>query len=264
MDKPFSFLIVVPTLDSFQYLYRLTSSLQSQSFEHWRLLFVDGPSNSDHRRWLNSFCSSEPRANWVKQSTSNTGIFGAMNQGFAAARGNEWVLFWGSDDWAASSDSLLYLKSSLESLQCPLPDLVVCSGRYFDQFTLSPSRRSFFRPYSYLDVSLFRRLLFLGSSPPHQATLFGPRARMYLDSYADDFRISADLDYFLKISHYPDLKILCLEEDIVFMLSGGVSGVATQLRLSEVSRAYQNSFGFFWFIPFTLRYFRRLLSLLSS
>lgn len=256
-------LIVVPTLDSFEYLPRLTSSLQSQSFVDWRLLFVDGPSNSDHRLWLDQFCSSESRASWTKQLASQTGIFGAMNQGFVAARPSDWLLFWGSDDWAPTPEVLAEVFSFLElvSSRGVVPDLLVCRGLYVDQMTGSAIRGTVFQPPGLLTASAYRRALFFGSTPPHQATFFGPGARHRLDCYADDYRLSADLDYFLNLSTHHGLFVQCLNVELVHMSPGGISGIQTKQRLIEVRRAYRRVFGLSWCFPFLMRYARRLFSL---
>ena len=88
-----SLLIVVPTFNSYHLLPSLTKSLQSQSFTDWRLLFIDGPSDQAHKRWLDDFCADESRASWINQSPSSPGIFGAMNQGFLCSRPSDWILF---------------------------------------------------------------------------------------------------------------------------------------------------------------------------
>jgi hypothetical protein len=102
-----------------------------------------------------------------------------------------------------------------------------------------------------------------GSTPPHQATLFGPGARQLLSSYAPGFRLSADLDYFLQLSSYPGLRVQCLDLELVHMADGGVSGQQTQRRLGEVRRAYRRAFGWYWWFPFLMRYLRRAASLLD-
>ena len=101
-----SLLIVVPTLDSYKLLPRLVASLKQQTFSNWKLLFVDGPSSKNHRDWIKSCCESDKRFSWIQQSSDNKGIYGAMNQGFETIGDNEWILFWGSDDWAISSTVL--------------------------------------------------------------------------------------------------------------------------------------------------------------
>ena len=255
-----SLLIVVPTLDSYELLPFLLDSLQRQTWINWRLLFVDGGSSDLHLDWLNNTCASDSRCIWIEQSPDCPGIFGAMNQGFSFASSNEWLLFWGSDDWAASPVVLELLIQSIQKAD-RLFDLVVCTGRYADSSTRAIGRISMFQPEGVLRTASFRNALLLGSTPPHQATLFGPGARSMLNQYAAGFRLSADLDYFLRLSRHPGLSILCLDLDLVHMADGGVSGQQTWRRLLEVSRAYRYAFGWFWWFPFLARYIRRLLSL---
>ena len=39
--------------------------------------------------------------------------------------------------------------------------------------------------------------MFLGNTPPHQATIFGPGARLKKKIYSDEFYLTSDLDFFL-------------------------------------------------------------------
>ena len=260
-----SILIVVPTLNSFLLLPKLLFSLQSQSFVDWRIVFIDGPSCLDHKNWLISCCLKERRCSWFSQDPQSPGIFGAMNQGFAAAddpaQPSDWLLFWGSDDWAASptvfAEAMAVLANSPP--EAP-PDLLVCSGRYAK--TGSLARPTNFHPATMLDAAAYRRALFHGSTPPHQATFFGVGARRRLARYAPGFRLSADLDYFLQLSCHPDLRVQCLDLELVHMSAGGISGQQTHRRLHEVRSAYCRAFGWQWYFPFLLRYMRRLASLL--
>lgn len=267
-----SLLIVVPTLNSSELLPRLLRSLQAQTISNWRLLFIDGPSGPEHRQWLDACCSNEPRCSWVKQEPGRDGIFGAMSQGFASARHNDWVLFWGSDDWASSNQVLADLINLQFGDGC-LPDLVVCSGRYVSPDGL-PTRASCFdgqllpsyrNPLSWVDLSArgFRRSLFLGATPPHQATLFGPGAIQKINSYRSGLRLAADLDYFLRLSNFSPLCIRVANLQLVHMAEGGVSAQQTRRRLDEVRLSYQSAFGSFWFLPFLLRYVRRIWTRLS-
>ena len=186
-----------------------------------------------------------------------------MNQGFACARPNDWLLFWGSDDWAAAPTMLAQLAAALESAtsQGTPPDLLVCRGRYADAASGDLGRPSAFHPAGLLGSAAYRRALLLGSTPPHQATLFGPGVRRRLARYALGFRLSADLDYFLQLSRYPGLRVQCLALELVHMTSGGISGLQTQRRLQEVRCAYLRAFGWLWWLPFVARYIRRLASL---
>ncbi len=189
-----------------------------------------------------------------------------MNQGFAAAGPADWLLFWGSDDWAASPTVLAEAIAALErSARGPgLPDLLVCAGRYADGISGRLGRTTLFRPTGQYGTGPYRRGLLLGSTPPHQATLFGPGARRRLGHYAPGFRLSADLDYFLQLSRQQHLRIVCLDLELVHMASGGISGQQHQRRLQEVRRAYRRRFALWWWFPFLARYGRRVASLLSA
>ena len=259
-----SLLIVVPTLNSFALLPRLLASLQEQSWPHWRLLFIDGPSSHEHRNWLNLCCLGEPRCQWQPQDSTQPGIFGAMTQGFAAAAPDDWLLFWGSDDWAASSTVLedLIVALQITVANGDFPDFVVCGGRYVDDARGILGRFTTFHQTAMLRGFTYRRALFLGSIPPHQATLFGPGVRSRLNRYTPGFRLSADLDYFLEISCHTDLQVQCLDLELVHISNYGISSQQTQRRLQEVHRAYRRAFGAVWWFPFLARYIRRMFSLL--
>ena len=199
------------------------------------------------------------------EDPSEPGIFGAMNKGFALSRSTDWLLFWGSDDWAAGPTVLARLVAALENSIAlnQIPDLLVCRGRYADSMTGSLGRTSVFCRVGMMDCAAYRRALFLGSTPPHQPTLIGPGARRCLARYAPGFRLSADLDYFLRLSSSPGLLVQCLDLELVHMADGGVSGQQTQRRISEVARAYRRAFHWFWWLPFLMRYLRRIASLVS-
>ena len=260
-----SLLIVVPTFNSYALLPRLLDSLQQQSWPYWQLLFVDGPSCAEHRQWLIQCCASDIRCRWLEQSPAEPGIFGAMNLGFELAGPADWLLFWGSDDWAASSTVLDRVVAVLEQAAAhgATSDLLVCRGRYADAVSAELARPTVFQPAGRLNATAYRRALFWGSTPPHQATLFGPGARQCLARYAPGFRLSADLDYFLQLSRSTGLAVQCLDLELVHMAAGGISGQQAQRRLQEVCRAYRRAFGWRWWFPFVLRYVRRVFSLLE-
>ncbi len=256
-----SLLIVVPTLNSHSLLPSLLASLHAQSWSHWRILFIDGPSDLEHRQWLERCCAEDPRCTWLEQDPADPGIFGAMNQGFAEASPEDWLMFLGSDDWAPGPNVLGDAIAAIENAS-NCPDLLICRARYIDATTGALARLSVFHNSGLLTPTAYRRALFLGSTPPHQATLISPKARSHCSRYAPEFRLSADLDYFLQLSRHPGLRVQCLDLELVHMADAGVSSQHTGRRLQEVCRAYQRAFGFGWWFAFAARYFRRLVSLL--
>lgn len=255
-------LLVVPTLNSWRLLERLVHSLQAQSHRGWRVLLVDGPSGAEHQAWLADLCRRDPRFQVLAQDPQQPGIFGAMNQGFAAAGPEEWLLFWGSDDWAATDTVLEQALTAIAAASAAgePPDLLVCRGRYASPATSDAASTALGRRTAFRWRGGYRRSLFLGSTPPHQATLIGPGARRRLASHAPGFQLSADLDYFLQLSRWPELRVQLLPLELVHMAEGGVSARQTERRLEEVRRAYRRAFGGLWWAAFLLRYLQRLWS----
>jgi glycosyltransferase involved in cell wall biosynthesis len=252
--------LIVPTRDSHRLLGRLVASLQGQTLQHWQACFIDASSDGETPAWLEALCRRDSRFSWRPQEARFQGIFGAMNQGFSLAGPHDWLLFWGSDDWAADPEVFAEAQALLDRVLSDgqAPDLLVTSGRYFrlePDGSQRPGRRTAFHwRHSY------RRSLLLGSTPPHQATLIGPGARRREAVYRDGFRLSADLDYFLRLSRWPDLRVLRSEMELVHMGDGGISGQQTARRLAEVRRAYRDAFGPIWPLAYGLRYGQRLLS----
>ena len=264
-----SFLIIVPTLNSHNLLPSLVSSLQQQTFPYWRVQFIDGPSGEEHRHYLESLCKQDMRFNWDSQLSKDTGIFGAMNQGLKSADlSNDWILFWGSDDQAASPLVLESIAQKLHNyiLQDNNPDLLVCHGTYYDQKMRSSADNSycFRRKTRFTLGKSFRRSLFLGSTPPHQATFFGAGALAAVQNFAPELKLSADLDYFLKLSQDRTIKVVVEDVEVVWIGDSGISRQETKRRLMEVKMAYTRAFGNQWWIPFFLRYLQRIQSVIRS
>ena len=134
----------------------------------------------------------------------SNGIFGAMNEGIGQCDSEEWLLFWGSDDWATSPNDFANINESLIRVKDNIPDLIIYKGRYIDRDRGKLKRRTSFisstNNQKILSGNNFRKKLYLGSTPPHQATLFGPGALSKFRQYSEQFDLAADLDYFLKLS----------------------------------------------------------------
>lgn len=254
-------LIIVPTLDSFKILNNLISSIQSQTYKNWRVIFIDGNSNDQHKSYLNRLCQKEKKFVWYQQSGNYKYIFGAMNQGLQFAKFNEWVLFLGSDDCLSSKCILEAINKKIIKLEekGEFLDLIIGAGRYVNRETNKLGRIS-----KFFNILNFRTSLFLGITPPHQATILGPKARRFLGNFSERITLTADLDYFLKLSLKKDLKFELINEQIVYMGDGGVSGRNITKRIKQVMYCYFKSFKLFAIIPFVFRYFFRTLFLLKD
>jgi len=253
-------LIVVPTLNAGATLPTLVRSLQDQTASDWRVLLVDGPSQPDQRAQLQRLCLQDSRFRWEEQRDLCGGIYGAMNQGFAAATENDWLLFWGADDAASDPRVIERLLAAVKRPMAPeaAPDLLIFQARYVDAVSGRPGRCSRFRR-----LGSFRLSMVLGSVAPHQGMLIGPGARKRCCRYDPSYRLAADLRFGLELTRASTLQLAYLDQPLVLLSDGGVSGRQTRLRLQEVRRAYTEAFGLWWWLPFLLRYLQRSLSLLD-
>jgi glycosyltransferase involved in cell wall biosynthesis len=258
-----SILVVVPTLDSYQLLSRLVKSITDQTFTGWRVLFIDGESSQVHKRWLQSLCSQDSRFNWEEENNRGKGIYTAMNQGFQHATEEDWVLFWGSDDIAADKDVFKRVEQRLLSMMT-MPDLYICRARYYSMERLfDGSYRMKMQRYStFIPRRTFKKSLFWGSTPPHQGTFFGPGARRVLGSYDESYKLTGDLDYFLRLSQFSELRVFVDHLLLVFMGDSGISAKENKRRIIEVMKSYKITFRHLWLLPFLMRYFYRLKSLM--
>ena len=259
------FNIIVPTLDSHIILKGLIKSIKSQTWQKWKVIFVDGGSKKNHINYLKKICKFDKRFNFLSQSKFNKGIFGAMNQGLKVIDNFSWTIFLGSDDRLIDNLVLENLNSYIINFNLKNKDLIVCRGKYFDI-----SRNIFFRDAVFLNrkeiVSLnmkeYKRFLFYGYTPPHQATLFNASKRNLSCKYDDNFSLAGDLDYFCRLLDRKKLSITNLPINIVHISSGGVSGKKHIQRFKEVIRCYLKSFKICFFIPFFSRYIRKAWQIL--
>ncbi len=265
MCSSIKFLIVVPIFNSLSLLPKFTHSLLSQTHNNWRVLFIDGGSNDSDINYLDLLCASDSHFSYQHELQDSKGIFSAMNQGFKTSDNNEYTLFWGSDDWPANkytlediSNFVLSYRSSIETNH-----FYIFSSRYFSNKLNCLVRKSSFPnikfPRSLAHIS-FRLLLFLGFTPPHQATLFSPLVKKLISEYNPKYKLSADLDYFLRLSSKTIVNFKVSTQEVVYMSDSGTSSASLGLRLLNVLSSYFNSFGIFFPIPFLLRYFNRLIS----
>jgi glycosyltransferase involved in cell wall biosynthesis len=255
------FSIIVPTLNSYSVLNILVNSIKSQTWQKWEVVFIDGGSKEKHIRYLEKICNEDKRFSFYKQSKSNKGIFGAMNQGIEIIDKNSWLLFLGSDDKLSNKVILEKINFKINELNLNNKDLLICRGRYFDIKKNIFSREAYFidnKVDSFLKEKDFQKLIFKGFTPPHQSTLFNGKSRILESKYNDNYSIAGDLEFFCKISKYNKLSIANCPVDMISISTGGVSDRKYFLRLKEVISCYLRYFKFNFFLPFIFRYLNRL------
>ena len=261
ISNKIKFTIIVPTLNSYVDLKRLLKSLNAQTFCYWTLIIIDGPSSDYHKSFLKEASANDKRINVFDQDPHFSGIYGAMNQGWLLSNAEDWVFFWGSDDWLPNNDTFYQISKYVESTDKTI-DLVVFSVKYFEN-NISSRSSNFFTGDCIINSDQYKNKLFKGFIPPHQATLFSPHFRRDIPLYSLDYSIASDLDFFLSLIKFSELKLANFNYRILNLSTNGVSGKKHFLRLKEVIYIYTRYYKYKFFVPFLLRYLNKIFTFLS-
>ena len=252
-----SILIIVPTKNSTKYLGRLVKSLLEQEDPNWRVIFVDYNSEKFHKDYLKDICERDKRFE-IKKQISKTGIYGAQNIGFKSYKYNEWMLFWGADDYASNIKVISNIRRTI--LENKLHDLIIFEGRFVDFKTGKEKSKDHFTKFKTrsLQKGNYKKLLFFGFRQTHQGTLINPRLNLKGLRYDEKLELAADLNFFIDCSNKKGLISKTVNTNIVDIGIGGISRKKHFQRFKEVIYIYWKSFNFLFFVPFILRYIKCL------
>ncbi len=172
------------------------------------------------------------------------------------AKKNEWILFWGSDDYPTNENCISVIRKEIETNK--KKDLIIFKGRFVDRYNGKPKSINHFTKLNTTSLNQFqyRKLLFRGFRQAHQATLINPWRNLRFLRYDDGMKLAADLNFFLDSSKILNLCLKIVNLNIVDIGFGGISRRNNLQRFKEVIYAYWRNFRFFFFIPFILRYLK--------
>ena len=250
-------LIIVPTKNSTKYLGKLVKSLLDQEDPNWRVIFVDYNSKKFHKDYLKSICELDKRFE-IKKQISNTGIYGAQNIGFKFCNYDEWMLFWGADDYASNTKVIANIRRTI--LKNNLHDLIIFEGRFVDLKTGKEKSKDHFTKFKTKNLLkyTYKKLLFFGFRQSHQGTLINPRLNLKDLIYNEKFNLAADLNFYLDCSNKKNLISKTVNINIVDIGIGGISRKKHIQRFREVIYIYWKNFNLLFFVPFILRYLKCL------
>ena len=252
-----SILIIVPTKNSTKYLGKLVKSLLDQEDPNWRVIFVDYNSEKFHKDYLKDICEQDKRFK-IKKQISKTGIYGAQNIGFKFCNYDEWMLFWGADDYASNIKVISNIRRTI--LKNKLHDLIIFEGRFVDLKTGKEKSKDHFTKFKTKNLLkyTYKKLLFFGFRQSHQGTLINPRLNLKDLIYNEKFNLAADLNFYLDCSNKKKLISKTVNINIVDIGIGGISRKKHIQRFREVIYIYWKNFNLLFFVPFILRYLKCL------
>ena len=180
-----------------------------------------------------------------------------MNSGFIYAKSNEWLLFWGSDDFASSENTISSIRKILNDQKKSYDlDMVIFKGEFIDLNTSKLNYLNHFSPFKSKKISKkeYKNMLLSGFRQAHQATLINPE-KITL-RYDTNYFLAADLNFYLQSTRYEKSNILLYDKHIVNIGFGGISRRKHILRTYEVALIYLKNFKLKFLIPLISRYFR--------
>ena len=251
----YKILIIVPTKNSWKNLKRLVKSLDIQKDKNFRVLIIDSNSCKKHIKYLIKLKNNFSNIDFINQ-TENSGIYGAMNEGFKYANKNEWILFWGSDDFASSKNTIKDLRNLINSDDFHKKDMIIFKGFYFDTIKNKITSVNHFSKISNTNLNYkeYRNKLLMGFRQSHQSTLINPNNNLKNLRYEEKFSLAADLNYFMEASSVIGNQVVLFNKHLVNIGIGGISRRRHFRRTFEVLYIYLKEFKFVFFIPFILRY----------
>ncbi len=256
----FDILIIIPTKDSWKKLKILVKSLVNQTDKNFRVIFVDSNSSKDHKNYLKKLNKLDQRFSYINQSNNNTGIYGAMNDGFKYAKKNEWLLFWGSDDFASCEDTIFSLRNFINNKDFNGKDIVLFKGHFYDHENKKLVSKNHFSKLNNLtlDVQTYRKILLRGFRQAHQGTLINPNNNLKKLRYDFKYSLAADLNYYLESSHLINSKIYFYNKHLVNIGIGGISRQKHILRTFQVMSIYWKEFKLKFLLSIIFRYLKKL------
>ena len=133
MLNDIEFLIIIPTYNSYKNLRKFTSSIKSQSHKKWRTIFIDADSSKPHKDWLKNCVELDNRFSIIDELEDFKGIYPSMSLGAKFAKKKEWVIFFGSDDWFSSPESLSQIALNIINNKNLNPKLLICGSQFIDK-----------------------------------------------------------------------------------------------------------------------------------
>lgn len=174
MDGP-QFSVITITLNNLFGLRRTYDSLQSQVFENYEWIVIDGGSEDGTKEFLKHHCN-----NFV--SEKDNGIYNAMNKGIERTNGN-YLIFMNAGDYFSDDKILGFINQKIQELK---PDLIYGDSLEQEEGELRYKKS---RPHTKINQGMFTH---------HQSMVY---SRDIIDEkrYDETYEIAADYDLTYRI-----------------------------------------------------------------
>ena len=203
--------IITITLNSEKTIRDTLNSVCSQSYKNIEHIIVDGGSSDNTLSILKKY----PFKNKKIYIKKNFGIYKSINYGIKKSSG-KFICILNSDDFFHSNEvikTLQNIASKNKSYGAFLGDVA-----YFDNF-------DYYKITRFYSAKNFKRWkMKLGLMPPHPATLIKREFYFKYGLYNENFKIAGDFEFFLRLFYIKKIKYKIINQTIIRMRSGGISG----------------------------------------
>lgn len=192
--------IIIATYNSGKTLKETLKSVQSQVFQDWECIVVDGDSKDNTINIIVEFEQNDSRFRHI--SEPDRGVYDAFNKGWKLSKG-EWAYYLGSSD--------ILLPDGLEKLmEEEHPDAAIVSGHIYAQMIDGTTKPAYSR----------------GWQGSHQAKITRRSVIEKFGGFDESFRIVADEDLICKIRY----SGLILDNVDAFVAKFSMDGISSQFK----------------------------------
>ena len=192
-------------------------SISSQTYSNIEHIVLDNHSKDETVSIIKKYSKKNVKISYQKSS----GIYGALNEGMKISNGNI-IGILHSDDELIDKDviSIIAQKFLDENL-----DILFSNIYYTKKNNLNKIVRKWksnFKEGVQSNSTLYKKIS-NGWMPPHTSLFIKKDLLKYVGYYDENFKISADYDFIIRLFKKNDLKIFYLNKFTVKMRSGGIS-----------------------------------------
>ena len=203
--------IITVTLNSKETIRDTLNSVYSQNYKNIEHIIVDGGSNDGTLSILKKYNNKKKRV-FVK---NNFGIYKSINYAIKKSTG-KYICILNSDDIFQSNSTIkefIKIASKNKKIKIFLGNVA-----YFD----NSDYYNITRFYSSMDFKSWK--MKFGLMPPHPASFIKKEVYDNYGLYNNNFKIAADFELFLRLFIIEKLNFKVINNTIVRMRSGGISG----------------------------------------
>lgn len=244
--------IITVCYNSEKTIEKTIKSVLSQNYKDIEYIIIDGGSTDNTINIINKYKQKID----IFKSEKDRGIYDAINKGIKYSTGSV-ISILHSDDTFCDKLTINKVISNFKSNQkidCLIGNTVIIKKN--SKKKLRNYKANFFKNW----------MLYLGFSPPHPSTFFKQKIYKKHGLYNSKYTIAGDFEFFVRVFVKKKLSFKIINEDFVFMKTGGKSSDSIKSNLiasQEIIKSFKdNNLYTNWFLV-SIRFPLKLLQYIN-